>query len=224
MWSGNPVFPVDVLTVLAPGQAIYAPVLEALKHQGHVTIEHHVVEGPRLPGEPRVAAIARARNQAKGVGQAHYVLFLDRDVILPPHGIEALVLGLILDPRYAAVGINYQEPVPPGTPHVAMGAVLFIRPILEQIHFRAEPDTCECCSCCEDIRRMGYRIDYLPGLRARHLRGPLEGLQRERAGQERHRFGRGAPHSLSERFKEGARFASFWRARHAARGPDEADA
>jgi hypothetical protein len=172
------VFPIDVLTLLAPGQTIYPPVLEALKHQGHVTIAHHVVEGARLPGETRVAAIARARNRAKQLGQAHYVMFLDRDVILPPHGIEALILGLIFDPRYAAMGINYQEPVPSGALHVAMGAALFIRPILEQIQFRAEPDTCECYSCCEDIRRMGYRIDYLPGMRARHLRGPLEGIGR----------------------------------------------
>jgi hypothetical protein len=172
------VFPVDVLTLLAPGQTIYPPVLEAVKHQGHVTIEHHVVEGARLPGETRVAAIARARNRAKQLGQSHYVMFLDRDVILPPRGIEALILGLIFDPRYAAVGINYQEPVPSGALHVAMGAALFIRPILEQIQFRAEPDTCECYSCCEDIRRMGYLIDYLPGMRARHLRGPLEGVGR----------------------------------------------
>jgi hypothetical protein len=178
------VFPVDVLTVVAPGQAIYAPVLEALKQQGHVTIEHHVVEGPRLPGEDRVAAIARARNRAKELGQAHYVLFLDRDVVLPPGGIEALVLSLIFDPRYAAMGINYQEPVSPGAAHVAMGAVLFIRPILEQIQFRAETDMCECYSCCEDIRRLGYRIDYLPGMRARHLRGPLEGVWPEHKRQE----------------------------------------
>jgi hypothetical protein len=168
-------FPVDVLTLLAPGQTIYALALEALQHQGHVAITHHVVEGARLPGESRVAAIARARNRAKQLGQAHYVMFLDRDVILPSQGIEALILGLIFDPRYAAMGINYQEPVPPGAVHVAMGAALFLRPILERIEFRAEPDTCECYSCCEDIRRMGYRIDYLPGLRARHLRGPLLG-------------------------------------------------
>jgi hypothetical protein len=162
------------LTVLAPGHTIYAPVMEALEHQGHVAIQHHVAPGPRLPGESRVAAIARARNHAKELGSAHYVMFLDADVILPPGGIEALIRGLIFDPRYAALGISYEEPVPPGAMHVAMGAVLFLRPILARIEFRAEPDRCECLSCCEDIRRMGYRIDYLPGFRARHLRGPLD--------------------------------------------------
>src|SRR5262249_29253352 len=120
-------FPVDVLTVLAPGQTIYRPVLDALEHQGCVRIEHHVIAGPRRPGETRVAAIVRARNRAKAAGRAHYVLFLDRDVILPPRGIEALILSLILDPRYAALGINYQVPVAPGTDHVAMGAAMFLR-------------------------------------------------------------------------------------------------
>lgn len=175
-------FPVDVLTVLAPGQRIYDPVLDALKHQGRVAITHHVVDGPRLKGESRVAAIARARNRAKALGQAHYVLFLDRDVILPPRGIEALILSLLLDPRYAAMGINYEEPAPPGARHVAMGAALFLRPVLARITFRAEPDRCECLSCCEDLRRMGYRIDYLPGARARHLRGPLKEVMERRRG------------------------------------------
>src|SRR5947209_15617386 len=119
-------FPVDVLTVLAPGQTIYRSVLEALECQGCVTIEHHMVGGPRLPGETRVAAIARARNRSKQHGQAHYVMFLDRDVVLPPRGIEALILGLILDPRHAALGINYQEPVSSGAVHVAMGAAMFV--------------------------------------------------------------------------------------------------
>jgi hypothetical protein len=168
------VIPVDVLTVLAPGEWICAPVLEALKNQGEVTLDYHIVPGERRPGETRVEAIARARNRAKAGGTALYALFLDRDVVLPPLGIEQLVYSLILSPQYAALGINYQEEVrTPWAAHVAMGATLFIRPILEQIQFRVEPNTCECYCCCKDIRRMGYCIDYLPGLRAQHLRfGP----------------------------------------------------
>jgi len=163
--------PVDVLTVLRPGDAICAPALEALAGQSGVKLEHHVVEGPRLPGEGRYAAIARARNHAKALGTAHYALFLDWDVVLPPLGIEALVYGLIFNPRYAALGINYQEEVKRSwSVHVAMGATLFIRPILERIQFRSVAGRCECSSCCVDIRRMGYGIDYLPGLRAEHLR------------------------------------------------------
>jgi hypothetical protein len=163
--------PVDVLTVLRPGDAICPPVLEALKNQGGVRLEHYIVEGRRNPGEGRVTAVARARNHAKTRGTAHYALFLDRDVVLPPLGIEALVYGLIFNPRYAALGINYQAEVRSSCAvHVAMGATLFIRLILERIQFRAEGRRCECSCCCADIRRMGYGIDYLPGLRAQHLR------------------------------------------------------
>src|SRR5262249_38320271 len=54
--------------------------------------------------------------------------------------------------------------------HVAMGAVMFLRPVLQRIRFRSEPGRCECSCCCEDIRKMGYGIDYLPGVRAEHVR------------------------------------------------------
>lgn len=165
--------PVDVLTVLGPGRTIREPVLFALENQGHVALEHHVVEGtPPLPGERRTDAIARARNRAKWLGNAHYAMFLDDDVVLPPQAIEKLVFALLFNPRYAAIGIDYQgfEQSSPWAVHVAMGAVMFIRPILEQIHFRTEPNKCECYCCCDDIRRMGYLIGYLPGLQAEHLK------------------------------------------------------
>ncbi|HIE30258.1 TPA: glycosyltransferase family 2 protein [Candidatus Poribacteria bacterium] len=165
--------PVDVLTVLGPGRTIREPVLSALKNQGDVALEHYVIKGPlRLPREGRFDAIVRARNRAKQLGTAHYAMFLDDDIVLPPRGIEKLVLALIFNPRYAAIGIDYQGLAQPSSwaVHVAMRAVLFIRPILERIHFRTEPGTCECLCCCEDIRRMGYCIDYLPGLRAEHLK------------------------------------------------------
>ena len=165
--------PVDVLTVLGPGRKILEPVLSALDNQGKVKIQHHIIEGSGpLPGEGRIEAIARARNQAKFMGNAHYVVFLDDDVVLPPFGLEQLAYALFFNHRYAAIGIDYQNvPVNPfwGV-HVAMGAVMFLRPILEQIYFRTEPNKCECYCCCEDIRRMGYLIDYLSGVQAKHLK------------------------------------------------------
>jgi hypothetical protein len=166
-------FQVDVLTVLGPDRTICEPVLSALKNQGDVELKHYVIHGtPLLPWEDRIYAIARARNHAKKEGDAHYVMFLDDDVVLPSLGIEKLVYALLFSPHHAAVGIDYQGMHQPFllSVHVAMGAVLFIRPILEQINFRAEPGKCECLCCCEDIRRMGYLIDYLPGLRAEHLK------------------------------------------------------
>jgi len=163
---------VDVLTALGPGRTIRESVLSALENQGDVKVEHHVVDGTPMPGESGRDAIVRARNHAKQLGTAHYAMFLDDDVVLPPRSIEKLVYTLIFNPYYAAIGIDYQNSVQPspGAIHVAMGAVLFIRPILEQIQFRHEPGKCECLCCCEDIRRMGYCIDYYPGLRAEHLK------------------------------------------------------
>lgn len=96
-------------------------------------------------------------------------MFLDSDVVLPPRGIERLVFGLFFNRRYAALGINYQDPVVGPSSHVAMGATLFLRPVLERIRFRAEAGKCECLCCCIDLRRMGYHVDYLPRLRAIHL-------------------------------------------------------
>ena len=164
--------PVDVLTVLGPGRAILKPVLAALENQGDVELKHYVIEGePALKGDRRADPIARTRNRARKVGTAHYAMFLDDDVVLPPRGIEKLVYSLMFSQHYAAIGIDYQgfPRRSNSAPHVAMGSVMFIRPILEQIKFRTEPNKCECLCCCNDIRRMGYLIDYLPGLKAKHL-------------------------------------------------------
>ena len=163
-------FPVDVLTPLAPGETVHPRVLEALRDQGRVAVRHHLVEGRPLRGESRVDTIARARNRAKGYGGAHYAVFLDRDVVLPPGGLEKLVLGLIFNPHHAAFAIDYQCSEPAPASHVAMGSMMLVRPVLEQLHFRAEPGRCECACCCADLRRMGYAVDYLPRLRAEHLR------------------------------------------------------
>ena len=168
--------PVDVLTVLGPGRKIHELVFSALENQGDVELGHYVIQGaPPLSGERRANAIARARNRAKRMGSAHYAMFLDDDVVLPQQAIEKLVFALAFNPRYAAIGIDYQglHQPSPWAVHVAMGAIMFIRPILERIHFRTEPSKCECYCCCEDIRRMGYLVDYLPGLRAEHLNSSL---------------------------------------------------
>jgi hypothetical protein len=165
--------PVDILTVLGPGRKIHKDVLGALEDQGNVSLKHYVVKGTHpKPRERRATAIARARNLAKSTGDAYYVMFLDDDVVLPPKAIEKLVYTLFFNPQYAAIGIDYQghNQSSSWSVHVAMGAVMFLRPILEQIQFRTEQGKCECLCCCEDIRKMGYLIDYIPDLQARHLK------------------------------------------------------
>ena len=173
---------VDVLTLLAPGERMWPEALAALEDQGFVRVRHFFTEGRRQPGEDRIQTIARARNEAKAQGTAPYVLFLDRDVVLPPRGIERLAFGLAVHREYGALGINYQSPAPSPAPHVAMGAVLFRRSVLEQIRFRTEPGRCECLCCCLDLRRLGYQIDYLPNVRAEHPK--LRPGERVRSDQE----------------------------------------
>jgi len=164
---------VDVLTVLGPGQQMLAPTLAALRNQGEVALLHHQVVSPH-PAEcgSAIEAIVRARNDARTRGTAHFAMFLDRDVLLPAGAIEALLYGFLIRPHHAALAIRYLDRDHSLVPfHVAMGATLFYRDVLERIEFRAEPGLCECMVCCNDLRRMGYAIGYLPGLVARHLKG-----------------------------------------------------
>lgn len=164
---------VDVVTLLAPGESVPEPVRAALGRQGDVRLHRHTVEGRGCPGEHRTATIARARNAGKRLGAAPLLMFLDRDVVLPDGGIERLVLALALRRHHAALGINYQEPVSGPAVHVAMGATLFHRCVLDRITFRTEPGRCECLCCCRDVRSLGYAIDYVAGVAAGHWKPRL---------------------------------------------------
>jgi hypothetical protein len=165
--------PVDVLTILAPGEAVRPEALAALSRQGSIRVHHYFAEGRPLPGESRVETIARARNLVKSRGNSDLALFLDRDVVLPDCGLEHLAAALEDSPAFGALGIDYGAPQTSPGPHVAMGALMFRRPVLEQLRIRSEPGVCECECCCADLRAMGYQIDYLKGLRAEHLRARL---------------------------------------------------
>ena len=57
--------------------------------------------------------------------------------------------------------------------HIGMGALMLPRSVLERIEFRAEPGRCECRCCCDDLREWGFKVDYLPGYRAGHVKPPL---------------------------------------------------
>jgi hypothetical protein len=167
------VYEIDLLTVLAPGEVLRREALDALRDQGEVRLQHHFAPGRRLVEETRAQTIARARNAVKAEGSAPLALFLDRDVVLPPGALEALAAVLTADPQYGALGIDYGPPQSRPAAHVGMGAVMFPRAVLERITFRAEPGRCECQCCCDDLRQLGYRIDYLDGFRAGHVKLPL---------------------------------------------------
>ena len=103
-------------------------------------------------------------------------MFLDDDVILDSGCVRRLADGLRTRPGFAALAADYLgESTAYGAwsrpdRHIAMGATLFRRAALSQVRFRSEPDKCECQCCCDDLRRLGLAIAYLPEARAWHNR------------------------------------------------------
>ncbi len=124
----------------------------------------------------RVATIARARNEGIARTCGEWLMFVDDDVTLAPDCIARLHHGLVSRPQYAALAADYLGDGSPhgSSPHVSMGATLFRRSTLQRISFRWEINKCECLCCCEDIRRRGARIEYLPEAKAWHLEKTAE--------------------------------------------------
>jgi len=121
-------------------------------------------------------------------------MFVDDDVVLGRNCVPRLVEQLRQKTIYAALAADYLGEGLWGGPtmHVAMGATLFRRPVLDRIHFRWEPKKCECQCCCDDLRRLGYGIAYDRAARAVHLPRdkrrrlpPVTCPQRQAAGNER---------------------------------------
>jgi hypothetical protein len=162
---------IDLLVLVRPGQHLDDRVQQAIDGQRGVRLRHYVVVGAPQGAEPRWQTIARARNQAKRLGQSPWVMFLDDDVVLAPLCAERLRDELARRPHCAALAADYLgEGGGLRAEHVAMGATLFRRSALDAIEFRWEPFHCECQCCCDDLRRRGWEIGYWPPARAAHLR------------------------------------------------------
>lgn len=146
-----------------------------------------------------------------------YVAWVDDDVVLPPYAL-ATAIAALHNPRggcYAGFGIYYpwtqREQVvliregphsphlrlPPARGHIAMGAVVIRRRVHDLLNpFKhsisglpgSDTDACECYYFSRDIRALGYRYEYMPGLRASHLR-----WEDEPQVQEAYRVARGRP-------------------------------
>ena len=99
---------------------------------------------------------------------------LDDDAVLAPGCVARLLEALRAQPGFAALAADsagemaggWQDWDYPG--HVGMAAVLFRRDRLAALRFRWEPGKCECRCCCDDLRRDGHGIGYLPAARAWH--------------------------------------------------------
>jgi hypothetical protein len=168
---------VDLVVITRDRSPLRRDVREGIAAQAGVRLRVHRVVGTPRPGEPnRWATIARARNEGKRLGSSRWLMFLDDDVVLEPGCVAGLAEGLRQRPGFAALAADYlgeTSPYPDAWQyprHVGMGATLFRRDVLASLAFRWEPGKCECQCCCDDLRRAGFGIGYLPGARARHER------------------------------------------------------
>jgi hypothetical protein len=168
---------VDLVVLSRDSAPLPAATQRGIDSQQRVRLHVHRVVGTPHSGDPHACAtIARARNAGKKLGTAPWLMFLDDDVELEPDCIAALVDGLRRRPDFAALAADYLHETHPhltsraGSSHVAMGSTLFRRDRLAAVSFRWESGKCECQCCCDDLRRLGFGIGYLPAARARHAR------------------------------------------------------
>lgn len=170
----NPDTPtIDAVILTRDESELPEMVMEPLRRQRGVHVRHHRVIGKSRSDDPhRFATIARARSEGIAHAKADWVMFLDDDVALAPDCLAQLHHGLVSRPEFAAVGADYlcDSACHGSSRHVSMGATLFRRSMLQRIPFRWETNKCECLCWCEDIRRQGLRIEYLPTARAQHLK------------------------------------------------------
>jgi hypothetical protein len=175
---------IDLIVPCRDGGEPPAHVLRGIRAQLGVRLAVHRVDGRARPGEHRMDTITRARNRGSRLGSSPWIMFLDDDVLLGPGCVALLLEELCRRPGYAALAADYLGELGdrsnlgirspsgglPATPHVAMGATLFRRDLLSHLSFRWESGRCECQCCCDDLRRAGFGIAYLPGAIATHRR------------------------------------------------------
>src|SRR4051812_6037676 len=163
---------IDVV-VLTRDSGVLRPEVEAgiLNQRGVSAVVHRVV-GKRRPADScRLETIVRARNEAKQRGRTPWLMFVDDDVILDHRCAESLLRELERRPVFGALAADYlgQYRKSRVAPHIGMGATLFRRQALNEIHFRWHGRRCECQCCCDDLRRLHWGVDYSSVARARHL-------------------------------------------------------
>jgi hypothetical protein len=168
---------VDIVLLTRDASPISDDVLGAIEAQVSVIpLLHRVIGAPRQDDAHRWQTIARARNEGKKLGASPWLMFVDDDVVLSRGCVIGLLQTLQARVEFAAFAADYNHEMKAGRGHwdyprhVGMGATLFRRERLESLTFRWEDKQCECQCCCDDLRRSGYGIGYVPGVIARHKR------------------------------------------------------
>lgn len=163
---------VDVVVLTRDERPISKRVVDAIHSQSAVKVQVFRVVGTNRPAdENRWATIARARNVGRTLGTACWLMFVDDDVVLARECISRLLLELREDESMAAVAADYlgEQSSEGASVHVAMGATIFRREVLQNVQFRSETNRCECQCMVDDLRREGLTIDYSPVARATHV-------------------------------------------------------
>ena len=163
---------IDLIVLSRDKSPLESRVAEAIARQQGVSLNViRVIGSPQPADRHRWETIARARNRGKHLAKAPWVMFVDDDVVLGRNCIQSLVTRLRTEPSFGALAADYLQESQRfrTTRHVAMGATLFRRSVLNVIQFRWEVNKCECQCCCDDLRSMLIAIDYLPGAVARHI-------------------------------------------------------
>ncbi len=167
---------VDVVLLHRPGDSPQHDVVAAIRNQQGVHVNLHVHVGHPEPTDfNRWFTIARARNQMKYHGLDPWVMFVDDDVILEPNCVFRLLCALKQNSTLAAVGADYSnDQIRLGrSGHVALGATLWRRAVLEKLQFRATQQWCECWCAAHDLRSNGIEIAYVKSAHAQHLKRSL---------------------------------------------------
>ena len=163
----------DVVVLHRPGVPPQDRVLQAIRDQRTVDVTLHLVVGAPEPHDTnRWVTIARARNMARSLGSSPWVMFVDDDVLLERDCMATLLDELQQSERMGAIAADYSDDRNrrDRVGHVAMGATLFRRRVLQRLNFRATERLCECWCACLDLRynRMGIRYSDSAG--AVHMR------------------------------------------------------
>jgi hypothetical protein len=163
---------IDIVILSRHAGALRPEVERGLRDQNEVELVlHRVIGAPNIEDRARCDVIARARNEGKRRGESPWLMFLDDDVVLGPKCVVTLVEELERQPSYASLGADYLGERRFGrmARHVSLGATLFRREALNQFEFSWRGERCECQCCCDDLRRLQWRIDYSASALAYHL-------------------------------------------------------
>ncbi len=163
---------IDLAILTRDERPLSPTIASAIEGQRGIQLRvHRVIGQPRADEPNRVATIARARNDAITRARSPWLMFLDDDVSLAPQCVARLHHALASRPEYAALAADYlgEAKTSGSSPHVTMGATMFRRSVFQRTRFRWEPNKCECLCCCEDLRSMGTRVEYLLSAKAWHV-------------------------------------------------------